>query len=195
MAVPAGAQWRTMSKATHARPQPEADTLELINAEITDCLARQSDLSARIDNKAIVLVGYAGAGAAFLATRHVQPVLAALAYAAYAVAAGFGIWAYAVGLYYDVPQPKNLYNSFHERPKADVLAVLAATRAQAFEINAPKRGRKARRWWVSLVSLIVGVILMLLSLGTAAHTVAHDRQAGPSRPAAGARQPSVSTQA
>jgi hypothetical protein len=193
--VPAGAQWRTMSKATRAQPGPETGTLELINAEIADCLARQSDSAAKIDTKAVVLVGYAGAAAAFLATRHAQPVLAALAYAAYAAAAGFGIWAYAVGLYYDVPQPRNLFNGYRERPSADVLSALAATRAKAFDINAPKRHRKATRWWISLISLMAGVILMLLSLAIAPHTVSHGRHAGAVRPTASAQHQRIAPSA
>lgn len=58
-------------------------------------------------------VGYAAAASSFLATRHAQPVLAALAYAAYGLAAGFGIWAYAVRLYQDVPEPRQLFNGYH----------------------------------------------------------------------------------
>jgi hypothetical protein len=64
--------------------EERAPTLELINAEITASIARQASSGRNLDTKAVLLIGYAGAAASFLATRHVQPVLAALAYAAYA---------------------------------------------------------------------------------------------------------------
>jgi len=68
-----------------------AETLELINTEVTANLAQQADESARLEAKALVLVGYAGALSAFLATRVVQTVLATVAYAAYGLAASSGI--------------------------------------------------------------------------------------------------------
>src|SRR5258708_10562218 len=77
-------QSRTMSEVTPKEPEPQAETLDLINSEISASLARQSDSGKNIDTKAVVLVGYAVAAAAFLATRHAQPVLAPLAYIAYA---------------------------------------------------------------------------------------------------------------
>jgi hypothetical protein len=160
-------------------------TLTLINAEITAALARTADSSARIDNKAIVLVGYAAAAASFLATRHPEPVLAGLAYAAYAAAAGFGTWAYAVQAYADAPDPRILFNSYWQRSPADVLAALAATRAQAFQANARLRGRKRQRWWASLASLAAGIVLMILALA-----LPHNGQHGRAAPAR-TRQPAI----
>jgi hypothetical protein len=168
--------------------QPSAQTMELINAEITASLARQSESGARIDTKAIVLVGYAAAAASFLVTRHVQPVLAGLAYTGYAAAVSFGIWSYAVRSYEDVPTPRNLFTAYWDRDRTDVLAALAAARVPAFESNAAKHDRKARLWLVSLLTLMVGVVLMLLSLAFATHTVAHDSPAGPGQAATAARR-------
>jgi hypothetical protein len=153
-----------MSEATHAQAPLQNDTLELINTEVTASLARLSDSGTSIDTKAAILVGYAAAAASFLATRHAEVVLAALAYAAYGLAAGFGIWAYAVRLYQDVPEPRQLFNGYHAQPRAQVLAAMAATRVEAFESNARKHARKARRWWMSILSLAVGVTLMLIAL-------------------------------
>jgi len=53
-------------------------TLEVINAEIAARLGRQFQSGEKIDNKSVVIVGYGIAAASFLATRHVQPVLAGL---------------------------------------------------------------------------------------------------------------------
>jgi RsiW-degrading membrane proteinase PrsW (M82 family) len=156
-----------MSEVTPAQLPQHDDTLELINTEVTASLARLSDSGSSIDTKAAILVGYVAVAASFLATRHAQPVLAALAYAAYGLSAVFGIWAYAVRLYQDVPDPRQLFNTYYTQPKAQVLAALAATRAEAYETNARKHAGKARRWWICVLSLVVGVVLMLFALTSA----------------------------
>ncbi len=149
-------------------PEDHAEVLELINAEVSASLARQSDSAARVDTKAVVLVGYAGAASSFLATRHAQPVLATFAYVAYGMAAAFGIWAYGLRSYQQVPDPRWLLNEYWTRPKAQALAALAAERVAAFEGNAWRHWRKARLWWMSLASLALGMTLTVLSL-TRAH--------------------------
>lgn len=156
-----------MSEVTPAQLPQHDDTLELINAEVTASLARLFEAGSSIDTKAAILVGYAAVAASFLATRHAQPVLKVLALAAYGLAAGFGIWAYAVRLYQDVPDPRQLFNAYHAQPKTQVLAVLAATRAETFEHNARKHRSKAKRWWMSIISLVVGITLMLIALTSA----------------------------
>jgi hypothetical protein len=153
-----------MSEEAPVQVPQHDDTLELINTEVTASLARLSDSGSSIDTKAAILVGYAGVAASFLATRHSQPVLAALAYAAFGLTVAFGIWAYAVRLYQDVPDPRQLFNDYYLQPKARVLAALAATRAEAYESNADKHASKAKRWWLCVLSLIVGIILMILAL-------------------------------
>src|SRR6266496_5785751 len=47
----------------------QAETLAFINSELVCRLDRQSDSLAKIDNKAVLVVGYALAAASFLATR------------------------------------------------------------------------------------------------------------------------------
>lgn len=153
-----------MSEVTRENLQSHAETLDLINAEIAASLARQYDAGASIDTKAAILVGYAAAAASFLATRHAQPVLAGLAYACYGLAAAFGLWAYAIRLYRDVPDPRQLFTEYLVSPKAQVLAAIAATRVQAFESNARLHVSKAQRWQISVVSLVAGVVLMLLAM-------------------------------
>jgi hypothetical protein len=71
--------------------------------------ARQECSGRNLDTKAVLLIGHAGAAASFLASRYAQPVLAAFAYAAYAGAAATGIWATAVRVYQDVPEPRQLF--------------------------------------------------------------------------------------
>ncbi len=156
-----------MSEATPAQLPQHEDTLELINSEVTASLARLSDSGSSIDTKAGILVGYAAVAASFLATRHAEPVLKGLAFAAYGLTAGFGIWAYAVRLYEDVPDPRQLFNGYYAQPKTQVLAVMAATRVEAFESNARKHASKARRWWMCAISLVAGVVLMLFALTSA----------------------------
>jgi hypothetical protein len=153
-----------MSQMTPEELEDHADALELINSEITASLARQAGSGQRLDAKAVLLVGYAGAAASFLATRHAQPVLAAFAYAAFGACVAAGIWTYAVRLYQDVPEPRRLFTDYLPKSRAQILAALAATRVSAFENNVPKHARKARRWWISLGSLVIGMTLMLLAL-------------------------------
>jgi hypothetical protein len=156
-----------------------AETLELINAELTARLDRQADSSARIDTKAVVLAGYVVAAASFLATQHPQPVLASLAYAAYIITFGLNVFAYAVGTYRDVPDPRRLLNSYARRPRSQVLGALAAERVKAFDANAHRHKRKAWLWRVSLVSLTVGVTFMVASV--VVHTNHHGSTAGSGR--------------
>ena len=145
----------------------QVDTLELINAEVTASLARQSASGDRIDTKSVFLVGYAGAAAAFLVTRHFQPVLGGLALGAYAAAAAFGVLAYSVRLHLDVPEPAKLLNDYLLRSRAETLIALAATRVGAFQANDRGHRSKARRWWLSLSFVGAGMILMILALTSA----------------------------
>jgi hypothetical protein len=150
------------------RLQHRAETLELLNAEITASLDRQAASAQRLETKSVLLVGYAGAAASFLATRHnPQHLLAALAYLAFGASAGAGIWAYAVRLYQDVPEPRRLFTTYLPKSRPQTLAALASTRVEAFEANAAKRARKARRWWISLASLTLGMALMIAALTAA----------------------------
>jgi multidrug transporter EmrE-like cation transporter len=164
MARANGAQSQAMSQMTPEQIETQASTLELINSEITASLARQAGSGQRLDTKTVLLVGYVGAAASLLATRHAQPILAGIAYAAFAACAAAGIWAYAVRIYQDVPEPRRLFTDYLPKTKTQTLAALAATRVQAFEKNVPKHGRKARLWWISLGSLAIGMTLMLLAL-------------------------------
>ena len=144
--------------------QDQADTLELINAELAARLDRQADASGKIDTKAVVLAGYVVAAASFLATRHPQAVLAGIAYVAYLVTFGLNVLVYAVGARNDVPDPRGLFNNYADKTRAQVLAALAATRVRAFDANARQSGRRALLWRASLASLGVGVTLMVLSI-------------------------------
>ncbi len=171
--------------------EEQAETLELINAELTARLDRQADASAKIDTKAVVLAGYVAAAASFLATQHPQPVLAGLAYAAYVATFGLNVYVYAVGTHKDVPDPRRLFNNYANKTKSQVLATLAATRVRAFNDNADRSKRRALLWRVSLASLAVGVTLMVLSV--VLHTSPHDgipraaRSAAPAASATAAR--------
>ena len=142
-------------------------TLELINNEVTAILAAQYDSAARLDTKAAILVGYAGAAASFLATRHSRPVVAALAYVAFGAAVGFGIWGYGVYFYETVPKPRTLFTRYRKRTKAEVLATLAATRVKVIERNASRIEQKVKRWWISLGILTVGMALMISAIAGA----------------------------
>jgi hypothetical protein len=162
-----GGQSQAMSPMTPQQLEERAPTLELINAEITASIARQASSGRNLDTKAVLLIGYAGAAASFLATRHAQLLLAAFAYAAYATAAATGIWAAAVRVYQDVPEPRRLFTEYLTRSRAETLAALAASRVDAFESNTRKQARKATGWWISLGCLTAGVIFMILAVSGA----------------------------
>ncbi len=155
----------------------QAETLAFINSELVGRLDRQSDSLAKIDNKAVLVVGYALAAASFLATRHAQPVLASLAYAVYAAAAGCGIATLALRNYPDI-DCRWLVNGYAERSRAAILAALAANRVEDFEFKKCRMKAKARGWWVSVAALVIGTILMVTAI-----LVQNERHDRPERPA------------
>jgi len=56
-----------MSDATNNKPELPADTLELINSELSDRLSQQAEDGTQIDTKAALLVGYVAVASSFLA--------------------------------------------------------------------------------------------------------------------------------
>ncbi|MFC4469295.1 hypothetical protein ACFPH6_33085 [Streptomyces xiangluensis] len=68
--------------------QDQEQTLELINSELAARLARQSESGAKVDTKAIFLVGFA---ATPLSLPELRAVHRRRSFTAYAVAIGFGI--------------------------------------------------------------------------------------------------------
>jgi len=153
-----------MSPMTPQQLASHASNVELINAEVSAALARQSAAGDRLDSKSGFLVGYAGAAASFLATRPYQPVLAAFAFGLFGAAAALGILAYSVRSQRDVPDPRRLMSHYLPMPRTQTLAALAAARVTAFEANASKQRNKARFWWASLGCVASGMILMILAL-------------------------------
>lgn len=141
------------------------ETLALINSEVAAILAQQADDSAKIETKAVVLVGYAGALSAFLATRHSQPLLAIFAYIAYAITAGLGITAFmAAPRLRSSLAPRTLFANYADRTYGETLAALAATRVKIFESNGPGLQTKARIAQMSLAALVLGVPLMVAAI-------------------------------
>lgn len=159
-----GALGLRSGRMTPEELEGRAETLELINAELTARLDRQADSDAKIDTKAVTLVGYAVVAASFLATRHTQVLLASFAYGFDAIAVGLALWAYALARHRDVPAPRVLFNRYAARSKPAALAALGAERVRAFEANARRHERKSRLWRGSLASLLLGVTLMVVSI-------------------------------
>jgi hypothetical protein len=155
----------------------QADTLELINNEMSARLARQLDAGAKVDTKAAVVAGFAATATQFLAIRHDYRLIPAiLAFAAYAVAFLAGVWALAVTTYEDVPEPRALVDRYAERPKVTALASLASTRVRAFEKNRTKHTHKVTRWWISVAALGAGLILSAVAI---VNTSDHGGRAAP----------------
>ena len=162
----------------------QAETLDLINSELAGRLDRQDQSGSRIDTKATLLVGFAATAAQFLATRHAQPVLQAMAFAAYAVAFCLGVWTLAVAPYKDI-EPRKLLDGHAMLPKEEVLAHLAATRVKIFEINKRKHDRKSVTWWLSLVALSIGLVFSAVSIVQTSNHGSPGRPSPPHATAAG----------
>jgi hypothetical protein len=159
----------------------QTETLALINSEIVGRLDRQTDCLNRIDTKAVLVVGYAIAAVSFLATRHAQPLLAGLAYAAFAVAAGCGIATLALRNYPDIGC-RRLVTGYAGGSRAVILAALVANRVEDFEYKKSRLKAKARGWWISLAALLTGTILMVTAI--LVQTGQHDHRQSVGQPAA-----------
>lgn len=151
----------------------DSETLKLILDELTARFTRQIDASKGIDTKAGVVAGFAVTAATFLAGRHVQPVLAGVAYAGFAVAFVFAVAALRVTTYKDVPDAAALVNEYARQPKLNALRDLVVERAKAIKHNGDKQEKKATQWWIAVVSLAVGVVLSVLAV-VVVHTDARD---------------------
>lgn len=152
---------------TPEEQEDRKDTLELINSELAARMARQSDSMSKIDTKAVFLVGFVATAAQFLASHDHQPVIAALAFVAYAVAFVFGVLIFHLADFEDVV-PRTVLDENARSPKSQALMQLAATRVGMFEKNKEQHDRKAERWTVSLSALAVGFVLSTVAL--VAHT-------------------------
>jgi hypothetical protein len=158
--------------------EPQNDTLALISGEIAALLDRQTGGLDKIDNKATAMIGYALVAATFLATRHAQPVLAVIAYVAFAAAVASGIAAMAVRTYQDLDPRSLLRYTGWSAPQTR--ARLIANQVNIFEANKVRQDKKARCWKISLIALIFGTLLMVA--GILVETYGHDHP-GAGRPA------------
>ncbi|MES4886173.1 hypothetical protein ABVB69_37650 [Streptomyces sp. NPDC000349] len=97
--------------------EDQKETLELISSELAARLTRQSESGAKVDTKAIFLVGFAATAAQFLASRSFEPFTGAAAFVAYAVAVGFGISVFNLAEYEDRSRGKS-WTPTHARRRA-----------------------------------------------------------------------------
>lgn len=159
--------------------------LELINSEIASRMARQSEAGAKVDTKAVFVVGFAATAGQFLAARSFEPYTGTAAFVAYAVAIGAGISVFSLAKYEDI-DPRAVLDGHGRGEKSATLIVLAATRVTMFETNGEVHRRKTKRWTISLTATVVGICLSTVSI--VLHTGVHDRQPGkPASPSASAQ--------
>lgn len=159
--------------------QQQEQTLELINSELAARLARQAESGAKVDTKAIFLVGFAATAAQFLATRNFEPFTGTAAFTAYAVAIGFGIAVFNLAAYEDL-KPRETLDTYARASKGAVLGALAGTRVGFFEKNNHLHERKTKRWTVALAAVAAGICLSTVSL--VLHTGGHDKRTEPGEP-------------
>lgn len=139
-------------------------TRELVNSELTGRLARQDQSGVRIETKLTVLLGFSATAAQFLATQqHARgAALGVIAFAAYAVAFGCGLWGLRVSKYREVDALRLV--DYESRPTIEVVRRLIAVRADAYRIGALRNRQKARFWWASVASLTLGLVLSVVAL-------------------------------
>ncbi|WP_371661021.1 hypothetical protein [Streptomyces sp. NBC_00280] len=154
-------------------------TLELINSELSSRMERQVESGAKVDTKAVFLVGSAATATQFLASRTFEPFTGAAAFAAYVIAIAFGVSIFNLAEYEDI-EPREVLENHGRSSKGAALVALAATRVGMFEKNARVHTRKTKRWTVSLTALVVGVCLSTVSI--VLHTGDHDRRTEPGEP-------------
>lgn len=159
--------------------EDKKETLELINSELAARLARQSESGAKVDTKAIFLVGFAATAAQFLASRSFEPYTGAAAFVAYAVAIAFGISVFNLAEYEDI-KPREVLDTYGRSLKGATLGALAATRVGMFEKNDRLHQRKTKRWTVALAAVAAGICLSTVSL--VLHTGGHDKRTEPGEP-------------
>lgn len=159
--------------------EAQKGTLELINSELAARLARQADSGAKVDTEAIFLVGFVATAAQFLAFRSFEPFTGTAAFAAYAVAVGFGISVFNLAEYEDI-KPREALDTYARSEKGATLGALAGTRVEMFEKNARLHQRKTKRWTVALAAVAAGIVLSTVSL--VLHTGGHNRHPEPGEP-------------
>ncbi|GAA3885511.1 hypothetical protein GCM10022207_61070 [Streptomyces lannensis] len=148
---------------TPAELEGQESTLEVLNDELAARLARQSDSLAKIDTKAVFLIGFAATAAQFLATHKHHTVLAYFAFGAYALALLAGVQTFRVADHKDL-EPRPILVTHARSPKSKVLIELAATRTSIFEENKRRHQQKAQYWTASLWLLVLGLGLSTVAL-------------------------------
>lgn len=169
-----------------------ADTsnLELLNGELTSRLNRQEDAHSKVDTKVAFLLGLIATATQFLATRHPEPVLGALAFTGYAAAFGLGVPALVIRPYPEI-EPRALLE-YARTSKAETLLALCAVRVSNYEKNDGKHQQKTVWWWRSFIATIIALVLSVLAIVDAG---SHDSSVGQQRPAPGAAPSATSASA
>ena len=138
----------------------DVETLRILADVIRDRLVVQRDAIERMETKAVFLLGVAVTAAQFVITADgLNPWWQGFALAAYGLSFIYGLVVVAPYRHNYPPEPKVLFEEYHDSSPRAVLNVLAATRAVAFEINVKAARRKTKAWWRTLVLLVVAVAL------------------------------------
>lgn len=157
-----------------------ADTanLELLSSELAGRLARQEDANGKVDTKVAFLLGLIATATQFLASRHPQPVLGALAFAGYALAFGLGVPALVIRPFREL-EPRALYDSYGLKSKPETLLMLCAVRVNNYEKNNATHEAKSKWWWRSF---IVTIVALVVSVGAIVDAGSHGDSTGQQLP-------------
>jgi hypothetical protein len=141
-----------------------AETLEMVNAELTERHTRQAASNASLETRSLLLAGFAAVAGPVLAARNAQPGLQWTALGGYAVSLAAGVATLAVGSLRDAPPARTLVEDYGRQPKAQALARLAAARVAVLQENSARQRRKAQCWWVALAALGTATLLSVLAI-------------------------------
>jgi hypothetical protein len=139
------------------------DNLALINSELAARLDRLNTSGARVDTKVVFLLGFIATAVQFFAGRSPSPVLAGVAFAAYAAAFALGVPALALAPHQDL-DARTLLNEYATRPQSETLLDLCALRVNAYEANLRRHQRKSVWWWRSFFATILAVIVSVAAI-------------------------------
>jgi hypothetical protein len=139
----------------------QIDAWKLLNSELSARLTRQDASMARVETKAIVVLGFAATAAQFLSTKNPfktpwSILFAVLAFVAYGLAFAVGIWSFRVAKFADLEGRRLL--QLHTESELELLGKLIGTREEIFTRNAKSAKKKAQAWWWSLYLLAAGLL-------------------------------------
>lgn len=139
----------------------EEKTGQILNEEITQRLAVQRESGRQVDTKAAVVAAAAVAIAQLVASQAQMPT--ALAIGTFSLLGGSLLLSYLClrvrGEWKEAPEPLPFYRNYKDRSFLEVVFLVGAAKARAFDENRVLYRRKARWQHLGLLALLGGGVL------------------------------------